>query len=73
MTAYLGTSSENLSSRTFRCGHHRGLFTSCKTNKQLFAEVEVSSSSSDSSLDSPTQDLDDLQDHSEDWLILDEL
>ena len=42
-------------------------------NKQLLAELEVSSSSSDSSLDSPTQDLNDLQDHPEDWIILDEL
>ena len=42
-------------------------------NKQLLAELEVSSSSSDSSLDSLTQDPDDLQDHPEDWLILDEL
>ena len=42
-------------------------------NKQLLAELEVSSSSSDSSLDSPTKDPDDLQDHPEDWLILDEL
>ena len=42
-------------------------------NKQPLAELEVSSSSSNSSLDSPTQDPDDLQDHPEDWLILDEL
>ena len=41
--------------------------------KQLLAELEVSSSSSDSNLDSPTQDPDDLRDHPEDWLILDEL
>ena len=41
-------------------------------NKQLLAELEVSSS--DSSPDStPTQDPEDLQDHPEDWLILDEL
>ena len=40
-------------------------------NKQPLAELEVSSSSSDSSLHSPTQDPDDLQDHPEDWLILD--
>ena len=39
-------------------------------NKQLLAELEVSSS--DSSLNSPIQDLD-LQDYHEDWLILDEL
>ena len=42
-------------------------------NKQLLAELEVSSSSSDSSLESPTPDQDDLQDHPEDWQILDEL
>ena len=42
-------------------------------NKQLLAELEVSSSSSESSLDSPKQDLDDLQDHPEDWLVIDEL
>ena len=42
-------------------------------NKQLLAELEVSSSCSDSSLDSHTEDTDDLQDHPEDWLILDEL
>ena len=43
-----------------------------KMNKQLLAELEVSSS--DSSPDStPIQDLEDLQDHQEDWLILDEL
>ena len=42
-------------------------------NKQLLAELEVSSSSSDSSLESPTQDQDNLKDHPEDWLILDEL
>ena len=30
----LNTSSENLSSRTFRCGHHRDLFASRKTNKR---------------------------------------
>ena len=45
-------------------------------NKQLLAELEVSSSSSDSSLESPTpdqEDLQDLQDQPEDWLILDEL
>ena len=41
-------------------------------NKQLLAELEVSSS--DSSSDStPIQDPEDLQDHPEDWLILDEL
>ena len=42
-------------------------------NKQILAELEVSSSSSESSLDSPKQDLDDLQDHPEDWLVIDEL
>ena len=42
-------------------------------NKQLLVELEVSSSSSDSSLESSTPDLEDLQDHPEDWLILDEL
>ena len=45
-------------------------------DKQLLAELEVSSSSSDSSLESPTpdqEDLQDLQDHPQDWLILDEL
>ena len=42
-------------------------------NKQLLAELEVSSSSSESSLDSPKQDLVDLQDHPEDWLVIDEL
>ena len=41
-------------------------------NKQLLAELEVPSSSSESSIDSPKQDLD-LQDHPEDWLVLDEL
>ena len=41
-------------------------------NKQLLAELEVSSSSSESSIDRPKQDLD-LQDHPEDWLVLDEL
>ena len=41
-------------------------------NKQLLAELEVSSSSSESSINSPIQDLD-LQDHPEDWLVLDEL
>ena len=41
-------------------------------NKQLLAELQVSSS--DSSPDStPTQDPEDLKDHPEDWLILDEL
>ena len=41
-------------------------------NRQLLAELEVSSS--DSSPDStPTQDQTDLQDHSEDWLILDQI
>ena len=44
-------------------------------NKQLLAELEVSSSSSNSSLESPIQDQEDLhlQDHPEDWLIIDEL
>ena len=42
-------------------------------NKQLLAELEVSSSSSEGSLDSPIQDPDDLQDHPEDWLVIDEL
>ena len=42
-------------------------------NKQLLAELEVSSSSSEGSLNSPTQDTDDLQDHPEDWLVIDEL
>ena len=42
-------------------------------NKQLLAELDVSSSSSESSLGSPKQDLDDLQDHPEDWLVIDEL
>ena len=42
-------------------------------NKQLLAELEVLSSSSESSLDSPKQDLVDLQDHPEDWLVIDEL
>ena len=42
-------------------------------NKQLLAELEVSSSSSKSSINSPIQDLFDLQDHAEDWLVLDEL
>ena len=37
-------------------------------NKQLLAELEVSSSSSESSFDSPMQDPD-LQDHPEDWLV----
>ena len=41
-------------------------------NRQLLAELEVSSSSSDSSLESPTPDIEDLQDRPEDWLILDE-
>ena len=41
-------------------------------NKQLLAELEVSSSSSDSSLDSPIHDPN-LEDLPEDWLILDEL
>ena len=40
-------------------------------NKQLLAELEVSSSGSDSSLESPIQDQDDF--HPEDWLIIDEL
>ena len=41
-------------------------------NKQLLAELEVSIS--DSSPDStPFQGLEDLQDHPEDWLILDKL
>ena len=42
-------------------------------NKQLLAALEVSSSSSEGSLDSPIQDPDYLQDHPEDWLVLDEL
>ena len=42
-------------------------------NKQILADLEVSSSSSNSSLESPTPDQEDLQDHPEDWLILDEL
>ena len=42
-------------------------------NKQLLAELEVSSSSSKRSINSPIQDLVDLQDHPEDWLVLDEL
>ena len=42
-------------------------------NRQLLAELEVSSSSSNSSLESPTTDHEDLQDHPEDWLIIDEL
>ena len=42
-------------------------------NKQLLAELEVSSSSSNSSLESSTPDQEHLQDHPEDWLILDEL
>ena len=42
-------------------------------NKQLLAELEVSSSSSEGSLDSFIQDLDDLQDHPEDWLVIDGL
>ena len=42
-------------------------------NRQLLAELEVSSSSSKSSLESPTPDHEDLQDHPEDWLIIDEL
>ena len=42
-------------------------------NKQLLVELEVSSSSSESSLESPTPDQEDLQDHPEDWLILYEL
>ena len=41
-------------------------------NRQLLAELEVSSSSSKSSIDIPIQDLN-LQDHPEDWLVLDEL
>ena len=41
-------------------------------NRQLLAELEVSSSSSKSSIDSPIQDLD-LQDHPEEGLVLDEL
>ena len=39
-------------------------------NKQLLVELEVFSSSSESS---PIQDPDDLQDHPEDWLVIDEL
>ena len=42
-------------------------------NKQLLAELEVSSSSSKSNINSPIQDLVNLQDHPEDWLVLDEL
>ena len=44
-------------------------------NKQLLAELEVPSSSSNSSLECPTPDQQDLhlQDHPEDWLIIDEL
>ena len=42
-------------------------------NRQLLAELEVSSSSSNSSLESPTSDHEDLQDHPKDWLIIDEL
>ena len=42
-------------------------------NKQLLEELEVSSSSSESNLGSPIQDLDNLQDHPEDWLVIDEL
>ena len=43
--------------------------------KQLLAKLEVSSSSCNSSLESPTPDQEDLhlQDHPEDWLIIDEL
>ena len=41
-------------------------------NRQLLAELKVSSS--DSSPDStPIQDPTDLQDHPEDWLILDQI
>ena len=40
---------------------------------QELEELEVSSSSSESSLGSPIQDLDNLQDHPEDWLVIDEL
>ena len=42
-------------------------------NKQLLAELEVSSSSPESSLGSSKQDLDNLQDHPEDWPVIDEL
>ena len=42
-------------------------------NKQLLAELEVSSSSSESSLGSPKQDMDNLQDYPEDWLVIDDL
>ena len=42
-------------------------------NKQLLAKLEVSSSSSDNSLESPTPDQEDLRDCPEDWLIIDEL
>ena len=42
-------------------------------SKQLLAELDVSSSSSNSNLESPTPDHEDLQDHPEDWLIIDEL
>ena len=41
-------------------------------NKQFLAELEVSSSDS-SPEQHPIQDLEDLQDHPEDWLILDKL
>ena len=41
-------------------------------NKQLVAELQVSSSGS-SPDSTPIQDLEDLQDNLEDWLILDEL
>ena len=30
----------NLSSWTFRCGHHRGLFASCKTNNDQDNKVQ---------------------------------
>ena len=41
-------------------------------NRQLLAELDVSSS--DSSTDStPTQAQTDLQDHPEDWMILDQI
>ena len=43
-------------------------------NKQLLAELEVFSSSSNSSLETPTPEQEDLHlNHPEDWLIIDEL
>ena len=41
-------------------------------NRQLLAELEVSSSNS-SQDSTPTQDQTDLQDHPKDWLILDKI